>query len=403
MMRLFITMLISIVHLQLLAQGGASSVFITLPLIAQQIKETSSEDELHQIYRKFEKDYPLDKFAQVYVLLDQVNSAAAEQLISWQKPDALDYILKIRQVNERNRLLQLLPAPIWHDPMVDSLITAFQKYVDEKQVVDDNKRFLYTELLSYSGQDQQALDYMVQQNDVARLQSIHPYLFIRLYRRTQQPDLTLPILSEIIRKGAGKPESKQMLQELWLESKRDQGDFAQYYESQLQVLRDSMQIGLNERLVSYEAPDFQLRNLEGDMVSLKDLRGKVVFLDFWATWCGPCLASFPAMQQVVNTYKNREDVVFLFVNTLEREEDQQEQIAKIKELFAQKSWDLPVVLDSKVAGQYDTVRKYKVSGIPAQFLIDKNGQVRYVKKGFSGGDESLIQEINLLIQHVLKF
>src|SRR5690606_16733550 len=224
MMRLFITMLISIVHLQLLAQGGASSVFITLPLIAQQIKETSSEDELHQIYRKFEKDYPLDKFAQVYVLLDQVNSAAAEQLISWQKPDALDYILKIRQVNERNRLLQLLPAPIWHDPMVDSLITAFQKYVDEKQVVDDNKRFLYTELLSYSGQDQQALDYMVQQNDVARLQSIHPYLFIRLYRRTQQPDLTLPILSEIIRKGAGKPESKQMLQELWLESKRDQGD-----------------------------------------------------------------------------------------------------------------------------------------------------------------------------------
>src|SRR5690606_33116436 len=174
------------------------------------------------------------------------------------------------------------------------------------------------------------------------LQSIHPYLFIRLYRRTQQPDLTLPILSEIIRKGAGKPESKQMLQELWLESKRDQGDFAQYYESQLQVLRDSMQIGLNERLVSYEAPDFQLRNLEGDMVSLKDLRGKVVFLDFWATWCGPCLASFPAMQQVVNTYKNREDVVFLFVNTLEREEDQQEQIAKIKELFAQKSWDLPV-------------------------------------------------------------
>lgn len=402
-MRLFITMLISIVHLQLLAQGGASSVFITLPLIAQQIKETSSEDELHQVYRKFEKDYPLDKFAQVYVLLDQVNSAAAEQLISWQKPDALDYILKIRQVNERNRLLQLLPAPIWHDPMVDSLITAFQKYVDEKQVVDDNKRFLYTELLSYSGQDQQALDYMVQQNDVARLQSIHPYLFIRLYRRTQQPDLTLPILSEIIRKGAGKPESKQMLQELWLESKRDQGDFAQYYESQLQVLRDSMQIGLNERLVSYEAPDFQLRNLEGDMVSLKDLRGKVVFLDFWATWCGPCLASFPAMQQVVNTYKNREDVVFLFVNTLEREEDQQEQIAKIKELFAQKSWDLPVVLDSKVAGQYDTVRKYKVSGIPAQFLIDKNGQVRYVKKGFSGGDESLIQEINLLIQHVLKF
>lgn len=402
-MRFLITVVFIFIQSQLLAQGGLPSAFITLPLIAQQIKETTSEHELQHIYGKFEKDYPVDKFAQVYVLLDQVNAAAAERLISWQKHDALDYILKIQQADERNRLLQALPASAWHDPTVDSLISVYQKYVDESPNVDDNKRFLYSELLSYSGQDQQAVDYMIQQDDLQRLKNAHPYLFIRLYRHTQQADLALPILSEIIRKGAGKPDAKPMLKEIWLESKRDPDDFEHYYEEQLQVLRDSMQLGLSERMVSYKAPDFHLQNLEGDVVSLKDLRGKVVFLDFWATWCGPCLASFPAMQQVVNTYKNREDVVFLFINTLEREEEQQERIAKIKELFVQKSWDLPVVLDSKVADQYDTVRQYKVKGIPAQFLIDKQGQIRYVKNGFSGSHESLIQEINLLIQHVLKF
>src|SRR5690554_335086 len=66
--------------------------------------------------------------------------------------------------------------------------------------------------------------------------------------------------------------------------------------------------------VSAPAPDFVLKDLDGNTVSLKDQKDKVVILDFWATWCGPCIQSFPSMQTAIDLYKNDPNVVFLFIN-----------------------------------------------------------------------------------------
>ena len=65
-----------------------------------------------------------------------------------------------------------------------------------------------------------------------------------------------------------------------------------------------------------KAKDFSLTNLEGKTVKLSDYKGKIVVLDFWATWCGPCRESLPHMQELVNQYKGK-DVEFFFVNTME--------------------------------------------------------------------------------------
>lgn len=118
-----------------------------------------------------------------------------------------------------------------------------------------------------------------------------------------------------------------------------------------------------------KAPDFELENLEGKKVKLSDLKGKIVVLDFWATWCGPCRASFPNMQKLVNDYKNHK-VEFLFIDTWEG--NQEEKVKnKVTEFLKDKNYTFNVLYDftSEVSKQY------KIKGIPAKIVIDKEGNV----------------------------
>src|SRR5690606_10097106 len=69
------------------------------------------------------------------------------------------------------------------------------------------------------------------------------------------------------------------------------------------------------------APAFELLNLKGETVSLASLKGKVVVLDFWATWCQPCIRSFPGMKAAQAMYEDDDQVQFLFINTWERDRE----------------------------------------------------------------------------------
>ncbi len=115
--------------------------------------------------------------------------------------------------------------------------------------------------------------------------------------------------------------------------------------------------------VGKPAPDFALKDLQGNTVRLSDLRGKVVFLNFWASWCPPCRAEMPAMERLYEAMGGK-DFAMLAVNV-------EDDLKAVKNFVADHSHAFPVLLDPKAEVQ-DLYRVYR---FPETFLIDKQGTI----------------------------
>lgn len=126
------------------------------------------------------------------------------------------------------------------------------------------------------------------------------------------------------------------------------------------------------------APEFNLLTRSGGPVSPSEYAGKVVLIDFWATWCQPCRASFPEYQSLLQSYADRLVVVGI------SEDDEQDGIERFANETGARfplAWDA----DKSVA------QRYQISSMPTLFIIDSSGLVRYVHAGFRAGDEASIR------------
>jgi peroxiredoxin len=138
-------------------------------------------------------------------------------------------------------------------------------------------------------------------------------------------------------------------------------------------------------VVGTPAEDFRLVDLEGKQQSLSQYRGKVVLVNFWATWCKPCTTEMPAMQTMYDKLRDKGFVV-LAVNELEDD-------AKVREHIKQHGHTFPVLMDrdNKVANQFG------VFGLPVSVFIDEKGVVQeYIKGGLL--TEQLILDVVAKIQ-----
>lgn len=136
-----------------------------------------------------------------------------------------------------------------------------------------------------------------------------------------------------------------------------------------------------DSLRNLPAPAFSLKDLEGKEVSLSDFKGKILILDFWATWCVPCIKTFPAMQIAIDKYKDDPTVQFLFIDTKEKVENYP---ALIKQLITDNHYSFHVLLDEKTAegSMNKAFRHFGTPYIPAKFIVDKQGIVRFVGIGY---------------------
>lgn len=136
------------------------------------------------------------------------------------------------------------------------------------------------------------------------------------------------------------------------------------------------------------APDFSLPTLRGsEILRLSSLRGKVVYIDFWASWCAPCAVSLPEISLLYYQVSDQNFEV-VAINLDQSKSEASRFINKISPPY-------PVLFDAEKT----TPKQYSVSAMPMAFLIDKKGQVRVRYKGYQSGDHNkLYSDIQQLLK-----
>ncbi len=172
-------------------------------------------------------------------------------------------------------------------------------------------------------------------------------------------------------------------------------DYAAYRAS----LDGKIKAGLKEKyrssMVKKEAPQFSMQNMKGETVSLSDMKGKIVVLDFWATWCGPCIISFPGMQAAVNKYAADPNVEFLFINTWQTEENY---VDLVTDFIAENQYTFHVLYDEMKERDKATVTAYGIQGIPTKVFIDGDGFIRFQTAGGNADVSQVVGEIEAKIE-----
>ena len=138
---------------------------------------------------------------------------------------------------------------------------------------------------------------------------------------------------------------------------------------------------------SVSTSDFTLKDLDGKTVALSDFKGKIVFVDFWASWCPPCVESIPAVERLYNKNKDNPNIVFLGINV---NEDKQ----KVVDFVQEKGITYKVLLGDK-----EVMIRYKIRSIPSFFILDKSGNITNKHVGYMPGlDAQWDQDIKFLLE-----
>ena len=151
--------------------------------------------------------------------------------------------------------------------------------------------------------------------------------------------------------------------------------YAKDYEKTLAAFQNQVEmekVGTTSIAVGQPAPDIVLANPEGKVYKLSDLKGKVVLLDFWASWCGPCRRANPSVVAAYNRYKSKGFAVF----NVSLDKDRQKWVDAIK----QDGLDWEYHVSDLKFWSSQAAALYKVQAIPQQFLIDKSGKIAAISQ-----------------------
>jgi thiol-disulfide isomerase/thioredoxin len=292
-------------------------------------------------------------------------------------------------IKEEMQNIQKKPAYLTDMQWKEQLERSYHSYADT-----------YAVLLFHEKKFDQALELQKKAVTFYKNKNINlNYNYAAMMEKVKGPKEAAALLEIYVLEGYSNQKMVDQLKNIYLsQNNNDDAAWTAYYAGLEKKGLERMKEELARKMINLPAPSFTLKDLKGNPVSLASLKGKVVVVDFWATWCGPCIASFPGMQKAVNKYKDNPDVAFVFIDTWESGENREKQVTSFIE---KNKYTFNVLYDETMKDSPDefaVVTDFKVDGIPTKFVLDQNNTIRFKSVGYNGNPDALVNEISLMIE-----
>ena len=210
-------------------------------------------------------------------------------------------------------------------------------------------------------------------------------------------------ITEVMRQAIGKnavtPEAINLFKDIYVkEHGNDEGFDAYMASMKPQDSVEELKAEIAKKLIKQPYQSFSLKDMNGNTVSSADWKGKVVVLDFWASWCYPCKNAFPGMQMAVNHFKDDPNVLFYFIDTMEHADGYEQ---KARDYMKENGYNFKVLFDAKKdankPGNNEVVFRQMNAinhsmAIPRKMFL-KDGYVRLTEEGYGGSPSGLADEV----------